>query len=76
MSRPAATYDMELSPVARQLGVAYLHDVDLLAGQELAQGDRLIVRDEGLALWDAEVVAREEVRLGHKYRLRISPRSG
>ncbi|NPC42851.1 hypothetical protein [Nocardioides sp. zg-1230] len=76
MSGPAATYDIELSPAARQLEIAYLHDVDLVAGQEPAVGDRLVLRDEGLALWDAEVVALEEVRLGHKYRLHIGPRSG
>lgn len=76
MSGRATTYDIELSPVARQLGVTYLHDVDLIADQEPAAGDRLVLRDEGLALWDAEVVALEEVRLGHKYRLNISPRSG
>ena len=76
MSGLATTYDIELSPVGRQLGVAYLHDIDLPAGKDLAQGDRVILRDEGLALWDAEVVAREEVRFGHKYRLHISPRSG
>ena len=76
MRELTAIYDIELSPVARQLGVAYLHDVSLVAGHEPAAGDRLVLRDEGLALWDAEVVAREEVRLGHKYRLHISPRSG
>lgn len=76
MSGPATTYDIELSPVGRQLGVAYLHDIDLPAGEGLTPGDRVILRDEGLALWDAEVIAREEVRLGHKYRLHISPHSG
>lgn len=75
MSGPVKTYDVELSPVGRQLGVAYLHDIDLAAGEDLTQGGRVIVRDEGLALWDAEVVAREDVRFGHKYRLHISPRS-
>jgi hypothetical protein len=64
-------YDLELSPMARQAGVAYLHDVDLDAGQELAVGDRLRVRDEGGTLWAAEVTAVEEVRFGRKYRLRI-----
>ena len=76
MSELAATYDIELSPVARQLEIAYLHDIDLPAGEELTQGDQVILRDEGLALWDAEVLTREVVRLGHKYRLHISPRSG
>jgi hypothetical protein len=76
MSERATTYDIEISPVGRQLGVAYLHDVDLVAGHEPAVGDRLVLRDEGLALWDAEVIAREEVRFGHKYRLHISPRAG
>lgn len=76
MSGPVTTYDIELSPVGRQLGVAYLHDIDFPAGDDLTQGDRVILRDEGLALWDAEVVACEEVRFGHKYRLHINPRSG
>ena len=76
MRELTAIYDIELSPVARQLGVAYLHDVSLVAGHEPAAGDRLVLRDEGLALWDAEVLTREVVRLGHKYRLHISPRSG
>ncbi|WP_374455630.1 hypothetical protein [Nocardioides sp.] len=75
MSGRSATYDIELSPVARQLGVTYLHDVDLIAGQEPVVGDRLVLRDEGLAFWDAEVVALDEVRLGHKYRLHIRRRS-
>ena len=75
MSGPVETYEIELSPVGRQLGVAYLHDIDLPAGDDLTQGDLVILRDEGLALWDAEVVTREEVRFGHKYRLHISPRS-
>lgn len=75
MSGPVKTYDIELSPVGRQLGVAYLHDIDLPAGDDLTQGDLVILHDEGLALWDAEVIAREEVRLGHKYRLPINPRS-
>lgn len=76
MNDLATTYNIELSPVARQLRIAYLHDVDLTAGEDLTQGDRVVLRDEGLALWDAEVVAREQVRFGHKYRLRVSPRTG
>ena len=56
--------------------MAYLHDVDLVAGHEPAVGERLVLRDEGRAFWDAEVVRREEVRFGHKYRLHIRPRSG
>ncbi|WP_416957825.1 hypothetical protein ACNKF0_09525 [Nocardioides sp. T5] len=63
--------DLELSPMARQTGVAYLHDVFLDAGEELAVSDRLTVRDEGGTLWDGEVVAVEKVRLGRKYRLHI-----
>lgn len=69
-------YDVELSPVGRQTGVAYLHDVDLDAGHVLAPGDRLVVRDEGGALWDAEVTAVEGVRVGRRYRLRVTPSSG
>lgn len=59
--------------MSRKAGVAYVHDVDLDAGVLLAEGDRLVVRDEGGALWDAVVVAREEVRFGVKYRLSIRP---
>lgn len=66
-------FAIELSPLGRRTGVAYLHDVELDAGQELAIGDHLRVRDEGDQLWDATVTAREEVRLGHKYRLRLHP---
>jgi hypothetical protein len=65
------TYDVELSPVGRQTGVAYLHDVDLDAGEVLAPSHRLVLRDEGGTLWDAEVAAVEEVRFGWKYRLRL-----
>jgi hypothetical protein len=74
MTAPARTYDVELSPVARQIGVAYLHDVDLDAGEELTEGAPVALRDEGGARWDGVVVARDEVRLGHKYRLEIEPR--
>jgi hypothetical protein len=73
MSTEVPTFTLELSPMARQTGVVYLHDVYLDAGQELASGDRLHVKDEGGALWDAVVVHREQVRLGHKYRLEIRP---
>ncbi|GAA5117300.1 hypothetical protein GCM10023339_27850 [Alloalcanivorax gelatiniphagus] len=34
MSAPVTAYDIEFAPVARQLGVAYLHGVDLVAGHE------------------------------------------
>jgi hypothetical protein len=74
MTAQARTYDVELSPVARQIGVAYLHDVDLEAGNELAEGARVALRDEGGARWDGVVVAREQLRLGHKYRLEIELR--
>ena len=63
--------DLELSPMARERGVTYLHDVHLDAGVELTVGDRVQVRDEGGALWDAVVSAVEEARLGRRYRLRI-----
>lgn len=33
--------------MARQAGVAYRQDIDLVGDQELAVGDRLWVRDEG-----------------------------
>ena len=75
MSEPASTplVDVELTPVARTLAVAYAHDVDLDADQELALGDRVELRDEGGALFAATVEASEPTRTGRKYRLRIGP---
>ena len=67
-----ALFDLELSPVARQKGVAYLHDVDL-DGDELKPGARIEIRDEGGALYGATVEAVEEARFGDKYRLLIQP---
>jgi hypothetical protein len=64
-------YEVELSPMARQTGVTYLHDVFLDAGEELAVGDRLSLRDEGGDPWLAEVMAVESARIGRKFRLRI-----
>jgi hypothetical protein len=74
---PAAVpdFEVELSPVARQLGVTYLHDVDLDVGVELAVGDDVRLRDEGGALWDATVAAVEKVRVGRKYRLLLRVRA-
>jgi hypothetical protein len=68
--------ELALSPMARQAGAAYVHDVGLDEGVELAEGDRLVVWDEGGALWHAVVVAREQVRFGVKYRLRIERAPG
>ena len=76
MTTSVPTFDLELSPMVRQIGVAYLHDVDLEAGQELAVDDRVRVRDEGGHLWDAVVTAVEEARLGRKYRLSIERADG
>jgi hypothetical protein len=69
----APIVDVELSPVARQNGVTYVHDVALDAGVELGVGDQLRLRDEGGTAWDATVVAVEVVRFGRKYRLTIRP---
>lgn len=66
-------FDVELTPVARKLGVTYIHDVDLDADQELALGDRVELRDEGGAFFAATVEAIEPVRIGRKYRLHIKP---
>lgn len=63
--------DVELSPMARQTGVAYIHDVDLDAGVELVVGDEVRLRDEGGERWDATVTAVEPVRFGRKYRLQV-----
>lgn len=71
MSTPVPVFDLELSPMARQTGVTYLHDVYLDAGQELVVDDLVGLRDEGGQMWDAVVTAVEEVRLGRKYWLRI-----
>lgn len=73
MNAEVAVVDVELSPMARQTGVAYIHDVELDAGVELGVGDRLQLRDEGGALWDATVAAVEPVRFGRKYRLTMRP---
>lgn len=76
MNEPVLTVDLELSPMSRQTGVAYLHVVELDAGQELAVDDRVTVRDEGGHLWDAVVTSVEDVRLGRKYRLSIERADG
>lgn len=78
MTAAISLFDVELSPRARQIGIAYIHDVDLDDGQTLSPGDSVQLRDEGGHLWDAIVVVREDVPrgLGHKYRLRIMPAAG
>lgn len=68
--------DLELSPMSRQSGVAYIHGIDLGADVDLSDGYRLVVRDEGGALWDAVMTSREQVRFGVKYRLSIERVSG
>jgi hypothetical protein len=72
MSAAVPVVDVELSPMARQTGVTYIHDIDLDAGVELAVGDEVRLRDEGGALWEATVAAVETVRFGRKYRLRLT----
>jgi hypothetical protein len=72
MTAAVPVFDVELSPMARQTGVTYVHDVELDAGVDLAVGDEVRLRDEGGALWVATVVAVETVRLGRKYRLRLT----
>lgn len=68
--------DLELGPVERQLGVAYVHDIDLAAGRTLAAGDRLVVRDEGGNLRAATVERIVPLRFGVKYRLQLGPEAG
>jgi hypothetical protein len=75
MSGPVKAVDVELTPMARQTGVAYIHDVQLDADVGLAVGDNVQLRDEGGVLWEATVAVVEPVRLGRKYRLTISPAS-
>jgi hypothetical protein len=72
MTAPVPVVDVELTPMARRSGVAYVHDVELDAGVELAVGDEVRLRDEGGALWFATVVEVETARLGRKYRLRLT----
>jgi hypothetical protein len=72
MSAAVPLFDVELSPMARQTGVTYLHDVELDAGVALTVGDEVRLRDEGDALWAATVVAVETVRDGRKYRLQLT----
>jgi hypothetical protein len=69
MAAAVPVVDVELSPMARQTGVTYIHDIDLDAGVELAIGDEVRLRDEGGTLWKATVTAVEPVRFGRKYRL-------
>lgn len=81
MGNSIPTIEMKLSPMARQTGAAHVHDVMLPAefmhaGQQCAIGDRIQVPDEGGAMWDGQVVDREEVQAGHKYRLNIRPGTG
>jgi hypothetical protein len=65
--------DVELSLMARRTGVRYLHDVELSAGQSLAPGDHLEIRDEGGQLHVAIAAASESTSFGHRHRLRIKP---
>lgn len=71
MTAAVPAVDVELSPMARQTRVAYVHDIDLDAGVELAVGDAVRLRDEGGTRWDATVTAVEPVRFGRKYRLQL-----
>lgn len=74
--RPTVTklvFDLELGPLERQLGVAYLADVDLDDGQTLALGDRIELRDEGRYYHAAVVESIEPGRYGKRYRVRIRP---
>ena len=63
MTSDVPTFDLALSPVARQLAVAYLHDVDLDNRQTLTVGDWVRVRDEEsvpLRLRDTELTFRNK----------------
>lgn len=71
---PVPVFDLELSPMARQSGTTYLHDVYLDADDQVAPGDRVLIRDEGGDIWVGDVGARCAAgRAGHKYLLRIWP---
>lgn len=68
---PVPVFDLELSPAERQTGMTYLHDVYLDTDDHVATGDRVLIRDEGGHIWVADVGRREDVRLGHKFALRL-----
>jgi hypothetical protein len=69
---PVPVVNLELSPMARQTGVTYLHDVYLDGVRDLAAGESVLVRDEGDTLWIGNVTGRDEAKFGgHKYRLQI-----
>lgn len=71
---PVPVFDLELSPMARASGTTYLHDVNLDADDQVAPGDRVLIRDEGGHLWLGDVGARSTAgRAGHKHVLRVRP---
>lgn len=62
----ASVFDAEIGPLERQLGVAYLADVDLDHGQALHVGDQVQLRDEGGELHPSAVVAIEPGKYGNQ----------
>lgn len=63
---------LELSPIARDLGVTEVTDADIEAGQQLRVGDRLELVDEGGHHIAAVVTATEPERYGGlRYRVRF-----
>lgn len=65
--------DVEISPVERSLGVAYLSDVQLEAGETLRPGDRLVLRDEGGYRYAAVTEEVTPGAYGNRYKLSIAP---
>lgn len=72
--QPRLVFDVELGPLEREAGVAYLQDVDVDRSQVLEVGTRVELRDEGGHPHPATVEAIEPSERGRSYRLRIEHR--
>jgi len=62
------TVDVELGPLERSCGVAYIGDAQLDDGP-LPLGAHFALRDEGGLCHDATVLAVEQGRYGRRYRV-------
>jgi hypothetical protein len=66
-------FDVELSPLEHDSGVANLHDIHLDENQILEVGTRVELRDEGGFFHAATVVAITPGEFGRNYELHIQP---
>jgi hypothetical protein len=66
--------EVELSPVARETGVFFVHDVDLADEQQLSVGGDVDVREEGGHVHRARVETTRPARFGTVYQLRLLDR--